>query len=262
MVTRVNEWLKEIYSFREVLWHILARDLKVKYKQTVLGYLWSLLNPILQLALLGAVFSHVVRWQVKDYTLFLFSGLLVWNFFSAALIVGSYSFLESEHFIRKIYLPKLLFPLSKVIFRLIDFLFSLLALSLLAMLMGYSLRPTMILLPPAIILLTLFILGITIIGAVVTVYFRDFQYLINVGLQMLYFASPILYPMEMMPPNMQWALRANPLCTFLMLFQKIIYEGQAPSLHQWGAAAGVSLLSLGAGLLCLFRTEHKLVFRL
>jgi len=199
---------------------------------------------------------------VKDYTLFLFSGLLVWNFFSTALIVGSYSFLENEHFIRKIYLPKLLFPLSKVLYRLVDFLFSLMALSLLGWVLGYSLRPTMIWLPPAIVLLFFFVLGLSLIGAVLTAYFRDVQYLIQVGLQMLYFASPILYPIEMMPENLRWVLQANPLCSFLLLFQEIIYVGQAPSLVQWGMATGMTLAAMGIGCLVLFYTEHKLVFRL
>jgi len=251
-----------VYDFREVLWHILARDLKVKYKRTALGYLWSLLNPILQLVLLGTVFSHVVRWQVKDYTLFLFAGILVWNFFSTGLISGSYSYLENEHFIRKIYLPKLLFPLSKVLFRLIDFMFSLLALSMLGWVLGYSLRPTMVWLPPAVVLLFMFVLGLSMIGAVLNVYFRDFQYLLNVGLQMLYFASPILYPIEIMPAHLQWILKANPLCAFLILFQEIIYAGHNPSLYQWGMAAGMSLAAMGLGCLVLFSTEHKLVFRL
>ncbi len=241
---------------------MLSRDLKVKYKQTALGYLWSLLNPILQLALLGTVFSHVVKWQTKDYTLFLFSGILVWNFFSSSLMLGAFCYIESEHFIRKIYLPKLLFPLNKVLFRMVDFLFSLVALSLLALVMGYTLRPTMVLLPPAIVLLFFFVLGLSVVAGVLTVYFRDVQYLINVGLQMLYFASPILYPITMMPEKLQGVLRANPLCAFLTLFQRIIYDGVAPSPVEWGVAIGVCFLSMLAGLLVLFFNEHKLVFHL
>lgn len=242
---------------------MLSRDLKVKYKNTALGYLWSLLNPILQLAILGAVFSHVVKWQTtKDYTLFLFSGLLVWNFFSSSLTLGSYCFIESEHFIRKIYLPKLLFPLSKVLFRMVDFLFSLVALSILAWVMGYSLRPTMVLLPPAIVLLFFFVLGLSVVAGVLTVYFRDMQYLITVAMQMLYFVSPILYPITMMPEKLQWILKANPLCAFLILFQRIIYDGIAPSPIEWGLASGACALSLLAGLVVLFFNEHKLVFHL
>ncbi len=262
VIVRAGQWFSEVYSFREVLFHLLARDLKLKYKRTALGYLWSLLNPILQLVLLGTVFSHVVRWQIKDYTLFLFSGLLVWNFFSTALISGAYAYLENEHFIRKIYLPKLMFPLSKVLFRLVDFLFSLLALSMLGWVLGYSLRPTMIWLPPAVLLLFFFVLGLSVVAAVLTAYFRDVQYLIQVGLQMLYFASPILYSIDIMPVHLQWVLRANPLCAFLLLFQEIIYVGQVPTLQQWGFAAGMTLLSMATGCLVLLYTEHKLVFRL
>src|SRR5882672_5965498 len=98
--------LIDSYQYREVLYNLLARDLKVKYKRTYLGYFWSLLNPILQLAVLTLVFSHIVRLGIKDYTLFLFAGLLAWTFFQSALTMASTSLLENENFIKKIYLPK------------------------------------------------------------------------------------------------------------------------------------------------------------
>lgn len=241
---------------------MVARDLKVKYKHTALGYVWSLLNPILQLAIMGTVFSHVVKWQTKDYTLFLFSGFLVWTFFSTSLNLGAYCFIENEHFIRKIYLPMPLFPLSKVIFRLIDFLFSLVALSLLAFVLGYTLHSTMVLLPPATFLLFFFVLGLSMVAAVMTVFFRDMQYLITVALQMMYFVSPILYPISMMPEKIRFVLQMNPLCAFLTLFQRIIYEGVAPTSAEWGMAAGVTAFSMAAGYLVLAYNDHKLVYRL
>jgi ABC-type polysaccharide/polyol phosphate export permease len=173
MPLAISNIFTEIYQYREVLYSILSRELKVKYKRTYLGYLWSLLNPVLQMAVLAAVFSHIVNKGVKDYTLYLFSGLLAWNFFSTTVQTSSRSLLENENFIKKIYLPKVLFPLSKLCMRWIEFIFSLVALSLIGLVIGMKVKATVLLLPFAMISLSTFTLGLSLIAAIATVYFRD-----------------------------------------------------------------------------------------
>lgn len=252
----------QVVQYREVLYNLLARDLKLKYKRTALGYFWSLLNPVLQLAVLTAVFSHIVRLEMKDYTLYLFSGLLAWTFFQTSLILCGVSYLENENFIKKIYLPKILFPMSKVCLRGIDFVFSLVALSLVGAVAGFSLHWTVALLPAAAVLLCGFTLGVGIIVAVGTVFFRDFQYLITVFLQLLYFATPILYPLSVLPENYQFYMQLNPLVSQLRLFQRLIHEGVVPSGMEWLTAAVVSVAVLSFGLWILFKTEDELVFRI
>src|SRR5262249_2524815 len=141
---------------------------------------------------------------------YLFSGLLAWTFFSGALASGATSMMENENFIKKIYLPKLIFPLSKVCLREVDFLFSLVALSLLGAVLGFGFSSAVLMLPAAMTILFLFTLGITIIASVLTVYFRDFQYLLGVFLQLLYFATPIMYPVSVLPKGYQEILKLNP----------------------------------------------------
>lgn len=254
--------VREVYKYREVLASMIARDLKLKYKRTYFGYLWSLLNPLLQLAVMGTIFSHIVRLPIQDYTVFLFSGLIVWGFFQSSLMVSSMTYLHNENFIKKIYIPKIIFPLSTISMRSIDFLLSLVALTLLGIIAGFPLKATFVLVPVAVVLLFLFTFGWSIVVAVATVYFHDVQYLLGVLLQLLYFATPILYPISVLPEKYHFFIRLNPLYSQVTLFQRLIYDGVLPSSTEWGAAVGMALGSFALGVSVLMLTEEDLVFRL
>lgn len=252
----------EIFQYREVLLSILSRELKVKYKRTSLGYFWSLLNPILQLAVLAAVFSHIVRQGIKDYTLYLFSGLLAWNFFSSTVQTSTKALLENENFIKKIYLPKILFPLSKLCLRAIEFLFSIAALTIVGIAIGLQVKGTVLLLPLVAVPLFVFTLGISIIASVATVYFRDVEYLLTVLMQLLYFATPIMYPVNLLPEKYRFVLSLNPFYSQLVLFQKTVYEGLIPNSLEWFTAYAIAFLTLGIGLVVMSKLEDDLVYRM
>lgn len=258
----LHNLVTECYRYREVLESIVLRDLKLRYKGTALGYLWSLLNPLLQLLVLSTVFSHVVRLGMRDYTLYLFSGLLAWAFVFNSLISSAGTFLENENFIKKIYLPKAIFPLSKVCLRSIDFIFGMVALGLVGLVAGYSPHATFLLVPVAMALLFTFTLGISLMVAVMAVYFRDVQYILNVLLQALYFATPILYPISALPESYRPYMELNPLYSQVRIFQAIIYDGRLPSTQEWLVALGFSFGMLLLGLVTMKAADEELVFRL
>ena len=172
------------------------------------------------------------------------------------------SLLESENFIKKVYLPKLIFPMSKVCLRMVDFLFALTALILLGALMGFPIHDTYFFLPLAILPLFIFTAGIGVIVSVLTVYFRDVEYLLGVLLQVLYFATPILYPARVLPERYQPFLNLNPVYTQIKLFHELIYYGRLPTETLWLNAWAVALLFLVGGLTLLFSLEDDLVFRM
>lgn len=261
-LTEIKNSFIEYYNFREVFLNILARDLKLKYRRTFFGYLWSLLNPLLQLTVLATVFSHVVQRSIHDYALYLFSGLLAWNFFQSTILLCSRVFLDNENFIKKIYVPKIIFPLGKLAIRGIDFIFSILALTILAFILGFPLHATLALLPLAIFPLILFTLGVGILVAIGTVYFRDVEYLLGVFTQLLYFATPIMYWVDLFPKKYQIALTLNPLYSQIHLFHRLIYEGAIPSSQEWFVAYGVSFIMLITGYGLLKALEDDLVFRM
>ena len=255
--------LLECVQYREVLRNIISQDLKVKYRRTILGYVWSLLNPLLQLLVLSVVFSHLLgRFGVENYAHFLFSGLLAWMFFQQSMSMGAISLLQNENYIKKIYLPKLIFPLSKLCLRGIDFTFSLLALTVIAWVGGFALRWTFVLVPLAAGLLFLFTLGLSVVAAILTVYFRDVEYFLSIFMQMLYFLTPILYPLSSLPEAYRPWIQLNPLYAQINLFQQLIYFGRVPSGAEWAMAAAGSAVSMVMGLFLLRAFEDDLVYRM
>ncbi len=262
LTTRIRTALEDCIRYREVLSNLFARELKLKYKRTFLGYFWSLLNPILNLAILSIVFSHFVGRGMKDYTLYLFSGLIAWSFFHSSLMASSSSLLENEGFIKKIYLPKIIFPLSKIYLRALDFGLSFLALTLIGLILQMPFHATLALVPVATLLLFIFGLGLSMVVAVATVYFRDVVYLLTVFLQLLYFVTPILYPENALPANYLPYLQLNPLYWQINLFHHLVYYGTIPSVFEWSMGVATAGLSLGAGVLVLVGLEEDLVFRM
>jgi ABC-type polysaccharide/polyol phosphate export permease len=252
----------DCYRYREVLLNLFSRELKLKYKRTFLGYFWSLLNPILNLLILSIVFSHFVGRGMKDYTLYLFSGLIAWTFFQSSLVASSTALLENENFIKKIYLPKIIFPLSKILLRALDFLLSFVALTLIGLFLKMPFHTTFLLVPVAALFLVAFTFGFSMMISVATVYFRDVIYLSTVFLQLLYFVTPILYPQTALPESYLPFLQLNPLYWQIGLFQSLVYFGELPTFFQWsmGAVTGFGSLALGLGVLIQF--EEDLVFRM
>jgi len=262
VIKHLNRTTRELFQYREVLANILSQHLKVKYKRTSLGYVWSLLNPVLQLLVLTAVFSHVVRLGMRDYTLYLFSGLLAWTFFSNTLSTASVSLLENENFIKKVYLPKVIFPLSRMLLCGIDFLFSLAALSLIALALGFKFYLSVVLLPLVMLNFAAFTLGCALIVSVATVFFRDIQYLLGVFLNLLYFLTPIIYPMSALPQNYQKWMNLNPMGVQINLFHKVLYYGEMPTPMEWLPAIAMSVVLLLGGLAILMSFEDEVVFRM
>ena len=258
---RLRNPISECVQYREVLRNIISQDLKVKYRRTALGYLWSLLNPVAQLTVLSLVFSHLVgRFGIENYTHFLFSGLIAWIFFQQSLSMASISLLQNENFIKKVYLPKIIFPLSKLCLRGVDFIFSLIALTIIGVVLGFSLKWTFALVPMATAILFVFTLGLGLIVSVMTVYFRDVEYFLSIFLQLFYFLTPILYPISALPDSYRPWLALNPLYPQITLFQKLIYFGVLPTPWEWTIAAlwAISALIVGYTVMALF--EDDLVF--
>ena len=261
-LARTRSALEDCYRFREVFANLLSQNLKVKYKRTLLGYFWSLLNPMLQLVVLSAVFSHVMKSGLAHYPLYLFSGMLAWTFLSSSVVVSSTALLENEAFIKKVYLPKLLFPLSKVCLQIIDFGFALVALGVIMAVLGYPFRATVLLVPMAICILFFMGLGLSLIVSVATVYFRDVQYLLGVFLQLLYFATPILYPLTALPERYKTLMKFNPFYPSILLFQKLIYYGEIPTLGEWASAVSVACIFMLVGMGTLLVYDEELAFRM
>jgi len=260
----VRNDIRELTYFWPVVQNMVSQDLRVRYQRSVLGFLWTLINPILMMATLTMVFSQVFQvpnWKL--YAMHIFAGQVSWTMFAGSLNDSANSILANEGLIKKIYLPKLIFPLARILINLTTFLLSLVALYLLAGgFLGAKLSPSMILLPMLIGLLAAFAMGLGLILAVANTFYRDTGHLITVILQAWYFATPIIWSETTMSPTTQARCWLNPAYPFVKMFQLIICDGQWPAPTFLLTAACLATVSLGIGYVTFKCHENKLVFRL
>ncbi|MDB5353362.1 MAG: ABC-type polysaccharide/polyol phosphate export system, permease component [Planctomycetota bacterium] len=261
ILATIVEDAEQLRRFWPVVQNMVAQELRVRYQRSVLGFFWTLLNPILMMATLTVVFSQLLGDDPKKYAITLFSGIVPWGLLSGCLTECAFCIIQNEGLIRKIFLPKLIFPLTRVLINLVTMVLSFAALFLLLAPLGASFKAQMLLLPLIIALFTVFSLGLGLIVATMNTFYRDCSHLVTVFLQAWYFATPILYPATRFQ-NVPWMLALNPAYPFIRLFQNVISDGVWPSLTLFLAAAGIATVSLGVGYAAFKSNEAKLIFRL
>ncbi len=228
----------------------------------MLGFLWTLVNPILMMITLTVVFSQLLNRGAQDYAIYLFAGILPWMLFAGTLNDCSMCIIVNENLIRKIYVPKLVFPLSRLLVNLITFVLSVVAMFLLLVPMGARFSWAMLALPLVTLLLACFAMGLGLILATLNTFFRDCGHLVGVVLQAWYFATPIIYEISALPPEVQWRFWLNPVYPFIRLYQVIIHEGRWPDLGTFSLAGVIAIAVLGVGYAAFKSHEDKLIFRL
>lgn len=258
----IREDLSDLGRYRHVLRNFVATDLKVRYQRSVLGFLWTLLNPIMMMVVLAVVFSQLMRGAgVQNYTLYLFSGFIPWLFFHSAVVTGSASLLNNEFLIKKVRVPKFLFPLRCLLVALVNLLFEIVALCTLFAFLGARYQWQAALLPAAIVLLATFAMGVMLITMSLVSRYRDFEHIIGVFLQAWYFLTPILYTEDMVKDYAS-VLRFNPLLYIVRIFHDTFYSYPAhwPEPATWAAAVCVSLGTFLIGYGVYKRCEPSYVF--
>ncbi len=213
---------------------------------------------------LSLVFTHLFKFGGggTSYALYLFSGLVPWSLLAGTVIESSTCIISNEGLIRKIYVPKLIFPISRLLLNATMLTLSMTALFLLMVPLGARFTPSLVLIPVAIILFATFVLGLGLIASTVNTFYRDFGHLLTVVIQAWYFATPIVYPLSLIPEEIAWRFWLNPAYPFIRLFQVLIYEGQWPSWTLLLSSAGIAAVVLGIGYVTFKSYEDKLVFRL
>lgn len=257
-----HTFLGELLNSRNVLSQLVSQQLILRYRRTVLGYLWTLINPLLMMSVMAFVFATLFKADLKTFTVFLFAGMIPWNYFSSVVTQSGSSFINNEGLIKKIYLPKLIFPLSIAIALLIDSVLSFLALFVIIFAIGGSLTWEVMFIPIAYLFLFFFALGIGLIMSVATVFFRDLQHVILIIMQGLFFLTPILYKNESLTGKIGWIVGLNPVIPFIELFRSPLTSASLPSLSTIIQATLLSTLVMVLGLFVFLRQEKQIVFRL
>jgi len=214
---------KQVFAYRELIRNLVLRDLKVRYKRSVLGLIWVMLNPLFIMIVIWMVFSRI--FDVPNYAAYVISGLVLWNMFSQSTSVATHSFLSNGNLLRKISVPRLIFPVSSVLSGLINFCFSLVPLALIFLITGTPLNVRGLMLPVCLMEVLLFSIGLALILSTCVVFFHDVTYIYEVALLAWMYFSPIFYPVSILPDSIKRIVGLNPMYHYLTLFRGLLYDG-------------------------------------
>lgn len=248
-----------ILRYRWLLQVLITRDLKVKYRRSFLGYIWSILNPLMLMVVLTIVFSSMFRFDIPNYPVYLLAGQLIFSFYSEATNMAMGSILGNASLIKKIYLPKYIFPVSRVLSSFTTMTFSLVALFIVMIATKASLHITIVLLPVVLLYVLIFTLGISMVLSVLVVYFRDIRYLYGVFLTALMYLTPIFYPVSILPQWLKDILFLNPLYDFVDMFRKVVLYGVWPLYTEHLLCLGIAAGTLIVGLLVFKRYQRNFI---
>jgi ABC-2 type transport system permease protein len=223
----ITTFFKEIFTRRELLFALTAKELKTRYKSAVLGFLWAFLNPLLQMAVLSVVFTLIVRIQVRDYPLFLITGILAWSFFSSSLISGTDSLIGNRDLIKKAAFPRAILPLAAILFNLVNLLLSLAILLPVALFFAHS-GPALLLFPLVVLLNFVLAAGIVLISSSLNIYYRDISFIMQALVLVWFYASPVIYPLSMVPERFIGIYSLNPMAGIISLYRFSLLGGVFP----------------------------------
>lgn len=218
----MSAYIQNFIKFQPLLGELIARDIKIKYRRSVLGVLWTLLNPLCMMIVLSVVFSNIFKFDIENFPLYILSGQLIFNFFSDATTSSMSSIVSSASLIKKVYVPKYLFVLSHIFSSFINLMASFTALLLVMMATRTELHWMTLLAPVPLVLLVFFSLGAGLVLAAVTVKFRDIMHLYSVFITALMYLTPVIYPMSMLPDWLTGFVMLNPITNIVLMFRNVM----------------------------------------
>ncbi len=253
--------------YKYLLYDLVSRDIKTKYRRSVLGILWSVLNPLLMMLVLTAVFSQIIRVEVEGgFALFYLTGYIIFSFVSESSSFSLVSVINGGGLIKKVYLPKYVFPLEKTIFSFVNMLFSLIAFVLVFVifLITGQVEPhlTMLLFVVPMLYVFVFALGLNLVLSTLNVFFRDVGHLWGVFMTVWMYATPIIYPISMVPEWLQSIIRFNPLYHYVTYFRNVMIYGTLPSLTDNLICIGFSVMMLAIGVTAFRKSQDNFVLHI
>lgn len=252
----ISTGLQHFKTYQPLLKELVSRDLKVKYRRSFLGYLWSLLNPLLMMVVMTVVFSYMFRFEIPNFPLYLICGNTLWTFFNESTTMAMHSVLANGALIRKVYVPKFIFPISRVLSSFVTMSFSLVAILIVMIFTRVPFSYTMLLFPIPLFFLLLFSMGIGMILSALSVFFRDIVHLYGVLTLAWMYLTPIFYPIAALPEEVAGIVKCNPMYYYITFFRDLVLYGQIPEASMWIWCIVSSLVSLLLGL-GIFRKLQK-----
>lgn len=252
-----NNHLRELYNYRQLIWAISWGDFKWRYKNSILGYFWSLLEPLVMFIILYIVFSNLMKVQVEYYQLFLLLGIIMWNFFVKATNLGLNAIVGKPSMVQKIYFPREILIISACITAMLQSLFESIIFIVFLIALWVPLSWNILYMPLILFLYFILTLGTAFVIGALNVYYRDIQFIWVVVLQAGFFITPVIYPLSIFPPSLQVILRLNPIAQIIELSRDCILYSNPPFPLALTYVIITSLIIFISGYLIFLRLEPR-----
>lgn len=248
--------MKNLYSYRELLKSNVKKEIRGKYKGSFLGILWSFLNPLLQVAVYAIVFPYIMRVETPNYLQYLIVGIIPWTFFITVINQGMIAVRMNAGIIKKVYFPREILPISVAISGLVNFFISCIIVLIFCVFGGLGISWHLILLPLIALIQFIFTLGLVLALSAINIYIKDTEYIVQFIINMLFYATPILYPATLFPEKIRWVLYLNPLTGIIDAYRDIFMYHQMPGLMSILYLVVVAVIIFFVGL-AIFRKLEK-----
>ena len=221
----MSAYIANFKKFQPLLKELVSRDIKIKYRRSVLGVLWTLLNPLLMMVVLSLVFSNLFRFDIENYPVYILSGQVVYNFFSESTTSAMSAIIDNASLLKKVYIPKYMFVFSRVLSSIINVLASHCALLIVMIFIGIEINWTMVLFFIPLVFLAIFCLGVGLILSAASVKFRDIIHLYSVFTTAFMYLTPVIYALSLLPHWLYTIVRLNPITNYLMMYRDLMING-------------------------------------
>lgn len=259
---KINAHFEVLLKYKHLLMELVVRDIKVRYRKSVLGILWTLLNPLMMMMIMTVIFSYLFQNKIPNYQVYFLSGYIAFIFFSDATNQSIFSIISNASLIKKVYIPKYLFPISKVLSSLVNYGFSFIALIIVMLLYKAPFKETMLLSFIPIIYLTIFTTGVSLLLAAVNVFFRDIAHLYSIFIVAWTYCTPIFYPESIIPEKYSWIITYNPMYYFVKYFRSLILTGQFPDANLNIICGTTAIGTFIIGIYVFYKAHNKFILYL
>jgi ABC-type polysaccharide/polyol phosphate export permease len=251
--------LRGLARYRHLLRNLVAKDLKLKYRGSVFGFIWSLANPLIMIAVYTVAFTYILRLRTPAFVFYLMLGILAWTFFANAIAMSTGSLVDNGGLVRSVWFPRAILPIATVLFNFSQYLLTAVVfLPVMMVIYGVTPAAPMLAFPIFLLLQVGLTVGLALITAVGTAFFRDVRHFVDVGIAILFWATPVVYETSQLPESLRRAILLSPLSPYITAYHDVFYYRQWPALEVWGLAVLYALVPLVAGLWLITRLEDRL----
>lgn len=241
------EIFKNLYQYRELLKTNVKKEIRGRYKNSILGVLWSFLNPLLQLAVYALIFPLILKNDIPYYTIFVCVGLIPWTFFTTTVNQAAFTIIANGNIIKKVYFPREILPISVVTSNAVNFVISTIIILAFVIIYGLGVTPYMLLYPFILLIQYILLLGISFILSSITVYFRDLEHIIGIILMVMFYATPIVYSLDTLPEPFVTIMQLNPMAHIIEGYRSIFYYQTMPNMNNLLILLALSIILLVIG---------------